>query len=61
MSKGALGHCPPTYDLIRAAKYLGVAPWDLARQHHAWLELARDYEAAEQKARAHFEKQDRAR
>lgn len=28
------------YRLIRAAKYLGVAPWDLARQSVAWMNMA---------------------
>lgn len=27
---------PPTYTLIRTAKWLGVAPWELARQPTYW-------------------------
>lgn len=27
---------PPTYTLIKAARWLGVAPWDLARAPTYW-------------------------
>lgn len=41
------------YRLVRAAKYLGVSPWDLADQPFTWLlqaELAQSAEASAQKA-----------
>jgi hypothetical protein len=34
---GALGHIPTWYRVTRAAKWAGVAPWDLAGQHAFWL------------------------
>jgi hypothetical protein len=36
--------------LIRAARYLNVAPWELARQPVWWTEIALAAEAAEVKA-----------
>lgn len=35
-----MGAMSDWYRLIRAAKYLGVAPWELARQPAAWMNLA---------------------
>lgn len=35
------------YRVIRAAKYLGVAPWDLAAQPMVWVERAETAQAAE--------------
>jgi hypothetical protein len=37
--------------LIRAARYLRVAPWELAKQPVAWQEWALDAEYAETKAK----------
>jgi hypothetical protein len=34
----------PWYRLIRAAKYLGVPPWELAEQPIWWLNAALDAE-----------------
>ncbi len=45
--RGKDGHCPRWYDLIRSAKYLGVAPWDLLEQPVIWMEWAREGEKAE--------------
>jgi hypothetical protein len=49
-----MGECPDDYALIQAAKYLGVAPWDLMRQPTFWKIRALKYmrienEAIEQK------------
>jgi hypothetical protein len=38
---------PDWYPLIRAAKYLGVAPWDLAERPAHWMHLALAAEGAE--------------
>ena len=35
-----MGECPSWYRLMQAAKYLGVAPWDLAVQPAWWQEMA---------------------
>ena len=35
-----MGEVPVAYRLIRAARWLGVAPWDLARQPIWWREWA---------------------
>lgn len=37
--------------MIRAARYLGVAPWELAKQSVYWRNLALAFEAAENGAR----------
>jgi hypothetical protein len=39
------------YALVRAARYLGVPPWELARQPAAWQDLALEFEAGEAWAR----------
>ena len=38
--------------LLRAARYLGVAPWDLAEQPAHWFQWALHAERAEGEARA---------
>jgi len=38
---------PDWYPLIRAARYLGVAPWELATQPIAWQDWALMAENAE--------------
>lgn len=35
-----MGSCPDWYTVVQAAKYLGVAPWDLMRQPIYWTEWA---------------------
>ena len=45
-----MGECPDWYPLIRASKYLGVAPWELARQPAIWQHLALAAESAETEA-----------
>lgn len=41
---------PDGYALVRASRYLGVAPWELARQPLAWTAMALEFEAAESEA-----------
>lgn len=36
-TEGALGEIPPWYRVIRAAKWAGVAPWDLADRSAFWV------------------------
>ena len=48
--EGQLGSCPDWYPLIRAARYLGVPPWDLASQPDVWRGWALAAEAAEAEA-----------
>jgi uncharacterized protein Usg len=45
--KGKAGACPEWYPLIRAARYLGVPPWELAEQSYVWQEWALAAESAE--------------
>ena len=45
-----MGACPDWYPLIRAARYLGVAPWELLNQPRVWTEWALTAEAAENAA-----------
>lgn len=33
-----MGACPEMHLLFRAAKWLGVAPWELAAQSQAWTD-----------------------
>lgn len=42
-----MGDIPPWYGLVRAARYLGVAPWDLAAQDDMWEDMALLAESAE--------------
>ena len=37
---GALGEVPDWYLLLRAARYLRVPPWELARRPIGWREMA---------------------
>lgn len=48
-----MGEAPPWYFTLRAAKYLGVAPWDLAERPVWWQEIALAAEAAEADASKH--------
>lgn len=45
-----MGSMPDWYPLLRAARYLGVAPWDLYEQPAQWMHWALDAEAAENEA-----------
>ena len=46
-----MGAMPEWYPLARAARYWGVAPWDLAEQPQIWQERALIAENAEIAAR----------
>lgn len=52
---------PDWYPLLRAAKYLGVAPWDLANQPILWQQVALVAEAAEAEAKQALEEQAQQR
>ena len=41
---------PDYYPLIRAARYLGVKPWELLEQPKAWMDWASICESAELEA-----------
>lgn len=45
--KGYAGELPETYLLVRAAKYLGVAPWELLEQPEYWLYFALEYQSVD--------------
>lgn len=47
-----MGSPPSWYRLLDAARYLGVAPWDLASQPIAWVHMAESAQDAEAHARA---------
>lgn len=49
-SEGQVGEVPYWYLVLRAARYLRVAPWELAEMPVYWLYLALESEAAEGKA-----------
>ncbi len=42
-----MGEAPSWYFTLKAAKYLGVAPWDLLERPVWWQEVALAAEAAE--------------
>jgi hypothetical protein len=49
-----LAWCPDWYGFIQAAKYLGVAPWDLIKQSVYWrdkalIAMTEEYEAQQVK------------
>lgn len=46
-----LYYCPKWYAVIQAAKYLGVAPWELLEQSIYWEDKAFIAMTAEQEAR----------
>lgn len=51
-----MGRCPDWYPLLQAARYLGVAPWELAERPSVWRDwalMAMEAEnyAAEERAR----------
>lgn len=45
-----MGTCPEWYPLLKAARYLGVAPWELLEQPRMWFEWALTAQAAENEA-----------
>ena len=49
-TNGLVGEVPLWYRTIRAARYLKVAPWELAAQSAFWLHAAEEAHAAEVKA-----------
>lgn len=46
-----MGECPDWYPLLQAARWLKVAPWDLARQPVWWMRIALMAMNAESKER----------
>lgn len=42
-----MGECPDWYPLLKAAKWLGVPPWELVDQPQVWMEWALIADAAE--------------
>ena len=42
---------PDWYPILRAARYLGVPPWELLEQSSAWMQWAITAEGAENEAR----------
>jgi hypothetical protein len=51
-----MGEAPDWYSHIRAARYLGVAPWELSEAPAFWRAAALEAESAEFAAREHHEK-----
>lgn len=51
-----MGELPMWYRLIRAARAMHVAPWELAKQPAVWMHWALAAENAETKAREQLEK-----
>ncbi len=47
-----MGALPDWYTLLRAARYLQVAPWELAARPMQWMEWALMSESAENEAQA---------
>jgi len=56
-----MGVLPEWYVLLRAARYLGVAPWDLLEQPLAWREWALAAEGAENAAHEAAAKRSRSK
>lgn len=51
-----MGAVPDWYLVIRAARYLGVAPWEMLEQPSLWLGWALASERAENEAAAERQK-----
>lgn len=51
-----MGSAPNWYRVVKAAKYLGVAPWDLAGRPLTWVNMAEEAQDAEAHAAAVHEK-----
>jgi hypothetical protein len=47
MTDGAMGEVPLWYRIIRSARYLRVAPWELASRSAFWLCAAESAQAVE--------------
>jgi hypothetical protein len=47
---GRMGACPDDYAVVQAAKYLGVAPWELMEQSVWWMKRALMFMTAEVEA-----------
>lgn len=47
---GKMGACPEDYNVVKAAQYLGVAPWELMKQSIWWRERAIKFMNAEMQA-----------
>jgi hypothetical protein len=45
-----MGYAPDWYFVVRAARYLGVAPWELMKQSALWMKWALMAEHAEHEA-----------
>lgn len=52
-----MGEMPWWYPLIVAARYLGVAPWELERQPIFWKRIALQAQRSENKAHEQISKQ----
>lgn len=51
-----MGECPEWYPLLRAARYLNVAPWELIERPQTWTDWALAAESAEDAAREQLHK-----
>jgi len=47
---GKMGRCPEDYHLVKAAQWLGVAPWELMEQSIWWRDRAIMFMNAEAEA-----------
>lgn len=54
-----MGELPAWYTLLRAARYLGVAPWELAAQPVIWARWAWAAESAEGMAQKNWRERQR--
>ena len=52
-TEGLVGEVPPWYTLIKAARYLGVPPWELAEKPLWWTHVALASQGAEATAAKH--------
>jgi hypothetical protein len=60
-TEGLMGEPPDWYALIQAAKYLGVAPWELMDQSIFWTDKALIAMSAEHSAQKQIEERHRSR
>ncbi len=54
-----MGTIPDDYALVQAARYLGVAPWDLIEQSTWWIDRALMFMTEEHEAKQSIDQHNR--
>lgn len=60
-TSGEYGSPPTWYRTVKAAQYLGVAPWELEAQPYSWVLKAEVAQDAEERAKKKAEEAEKRR